>query len=486
MAIISLLILASGIALVALVGIPTVNRRIRTLLPTARSSGRMHYAWLIVAMLVVVQLVSQSIGMAAGIMVAPLSDPEGDFGWSIGIIGAGLAVYYLTGAVFSPVAGWLSDQYGTRKMMIAAGTMFLISMVLLGIINALWQFFLVFGVLLATTQSIAMVPLIAGINGWFKRRLGFAVGLLWAAGGLGAAAMAPGVAALLENVGWQATFWTVGVLGGGLIFLMVPFFRNRPSELGIEPYGTLEDDEPEIRWSKPMEKLRLKEFNAQIRSTKEFWDLPLIHSLGCAGHGIILIYSIPIAVEQGISLTGAALILSLINVFSIGSRFFTPIFAERFGGKPIMVAALSIQGLTVLILFGASESWAFYLFAALFGTGFGGEMSAYPVVNRQYFGSGPIGTFYGFEMMGALLGHAIATGLAGFVIIALDSFYPILLLSMGFSLVGVIVVLNLPPSDRSLIPDWEDSLPEEARSTTAVVRVEAAQAAALEPLAELD
>ena len=25
-----------------------------------------------------------------------------------------------------------------------------------------------------------------------------------------------------------------------------------------------------------------------------------------------------------------------------------------------------------------------------FGLGFGGEMSAYPVVNRQYFGTGPV------------------------------------------------------------------------------------------------
>jgi len=477
-----LLILASGVALLAFAGTPTVSRFIRELFPTAGSTGKLHYAWLIVAMLVGVQLVGQAIGMSAGIMVAPLNDPNGDFGWSIGIIGAALAVYYLTSAVFSPIAGWLADRYGTRKMMMAAGGLFMASMLLLGMITALWQFFLVFGVMLATTQSIVFVPLIAAVNGWFRRRLGLAVGLLWAAGGLGAAAMAPGVATLLENVGWQATFWTLGIVGGGMIFLMVPFFRNRPADMGIKPYGLREDDPPEVSWSKPMEKLRLRAFNQHIRKTNEFWNLPLIHGLGCAGHGIILIYSIPIAVEQGVSLTGAALILSLINVFSIASRFITPQVAERLGGKSSMVVALTIQGMTVLVLFWAQDVWSFYLFAALFGIGFGGEMSAYPVVNRQYFGSGPIGTFYGFEMMGALLGHAVATGLAGFVIVALDSFAPILYLSMAFSLVGVLVVLTLAPSDRVLIPDWEESLPEDARSTTYQGKVAAARAAALEPL----
>ena len=80
----------------------------------------------------------------------------------------------------------------------------------------------------------------------------------------------------------------------------------------------------------------------------------------------------------------------------------------------------------MLVLFWANDPWAFYLFAIPFGIGFGGEMSAYPVVNRQYFGSGPIGTFYGIEMMGALLGHAVATALAGFVIFVTGSFNPVL------------------------------------------------------------
>ena len=92
---------------------------------------------------------------------------------------------------------------------------------------------------------------------------------------------------------------------------------------------------------------------------------------------------------------------------SIGSRLLTPIVAERVGGKPIIAAALVIQSLTVPVLWWAHEPWMFYLFGSLFGIGFGGEMTAYLVVNRQYFGTGPTSTLYGWEMMGALLGHAV-------------------------------------------------------------------------------
>ena len=80
-----------------------------------------------------------------------------------------------------------------------------------------------------------------------------------------------------------------------------------------------------------------------------------------------------------------------------------------------MAAALVIQGLTVLVLWWAHDAWTFYLFGSLFGIGFGGEMSAYLVVNRQYFGRGRPAPCTAWEMMGAMLGHAVATGLAGLV-----------------------------------------------------------------------
>ncbi|GIS92864.1 MAG: hypothetical protein CM1200mP22_01010 [Dehalococcoidia bacterium] len=216
-----------------------------------------------------------------------------------------------------------------------------------------------------------------------------------------------------------------------------------------------------------------------MRKTKAFWNLPTIHGLGCAGHGIILIYSIPLAIEQGISLSTASFILAIISIFSIFGRFMSPILAERFGGKPIIMTALLVQGMTVLVLFWAQDAWTFYLFAALFGLGFGGEMTAYLVVNRQYFGTGPMATLYGFETMGALTGHATATVLGGLVIYATGSFYPALVMSMVFSLSGVLVVLNLESNKQILIPDWENALPAHAR-TIPLIPTESIQTTLLE------
>ena len=428
-----------------------------------RAPFGVHYGWIIIAILAVVQVVGSSISMAAGIMVPPLNDPEGEFGWSMGLIGAAIATYYLVGALFAPVSGWMGDRFGGRRMMLMAGSLYAVSMVLLGFVTHVWHFFLFFGLMLALTQSMAMVPLMAAASGWFHRRLGVGLGILWGAGGIGTAIVAPLIGYLIENVGWQATFWTIGIVGGGTILLLTPVFRNKPSDVGLLPYGALRNQPPPPARDRVMEALRLRVFNQHMRRTRAFWNLPLIHGMGCAGHGIVLVYSIPIAVERGVSLVDAAVILTLISLVSIPSRIITPILAERYGPKQVMTASLLIQGLTVFMLFWAQDLWAFYLFAALFGVGFGGEWTGYLVINRQYFGNGPMGSCYGWQMSGALLGHAFVTVVAGLVIYVTGSYVPVLILSIAGSMAGVLLILALEPTGRMLIPNWEESLPPEAR-----------------------
>jgi MFS family permease len=258
----------------------------------------------------------------------------------------------------------------------------------------------------------------------------------------------------------------IGLIGGAAMLAMVPFMRNRPADLGIEPYGARPGDTMSVRLAKGLEQLRVKTFNQHIRRTRPFWNLPLIHGLGCAGHGIILIYVAKYAIDSGVfhSLATAGIILAIISLVSIISRFGTPVLAEIYGTRRMMAVSLAVQGLTVpIIMFGPAEPWLFYLFAVTFGLGFGGEWTGYLIINRQYFGDGPMGTVYGWQTTGALMGHFVATSLAGLVMYTTGSYTAVLGLSMAYSLSGVVVIRLLDNNSQVLIPDWETELPDEAR-----------------------
>ena len=123
-----------------------------------------------------------------------------------------------------------------------------------------------------------------------------------------------------------------------------------------------------------------------------------------------------------------------------------------------MAGCFFLQVAPILLLLIAHDPWQFYLFAVLFGIGFGGEMSAFPIINRQYYGSGPIGTTYGYQMMGAGVGMAAGSLLGGFLRDITNGFDATMWLSFGMSLTGVISILILPPTQKELLPDWEDQL----------------------------
>ena len=426
----------------------------------------LHYAWVIVGVLALVQVIGLSINFASGVLVQPLADPQGEFGFSLGDIGLSISLYYLSAALLSPVAGWMGDRYGARRLMVMGALMYGTVLLAVGMVSEPWHLMLTFGFLRGTVQAIFMVPLMAVVSGWFRRRLGLGIGLLWAAGGIGPAIMSPLLAELVTNIGWTASFFSVGAVAGLFFLSMAILFRDRPSDLGLKPFGAMASD-PLYPRNTAVEELRARVFNRSTRRTKAFWNLPTIHALGCIGHGIILLLIVQMAVDRGIDFGTAAWTLSVISLVSIPSRILAPVLAERLGSRRIMAAALLIQGLSVAYLFSAQSAWEFLLFSAIFGVGFGGEWTAYLVINRQYFGNGPMGTVYGWQMSGAFLGHALISWVAGVIVDVTGSFNPVIALSMVASLGGVLAIVMLEPTSHTLIPDWEEELPPEARSVPA-------------------
>ena len=202
-------------------------------------------------------------------------------------------------------------------------------------------------------------------------------------------------------------------------------------------------------------------FIQQAQRTSAFWNLIGIHFWGCAGHAIIMALLVAIAEEKGVSKGAAAGLFVALSAVSTISRFGVPIVADRMGSKGAMAVCFFMQSAPIIILFFAHDAWMFYLFAVLFGIGFGGEMSAFPIINRQYYGSAPIGTAFGWQMMGAGIGMAAGVAMGSILRDLTGDFTATIAVSLVLSLVGVASILVLPTTSRQQLPNWEDALPQE-------------------------
>ena len=429
-------------------------------------AGRpVHYAWVIVAVGAVMRLFSSSFRSSSSILIPRLVD---SFGWSYGAVGLGFAIQWIVSGMFGPPAGWLGDRYGVRWTMRLGAVLFIVGMVLTGFMRELWQFYLFFGVILSAAMGIFQVPLTAAVTLWFRKHLGTGMGLLQSSQGIGPLVAVPVMLLIIQLFGGgidglRAAFWIPGIVGGAVILIMVRFFYNEPAQIGVRALGAPEDEPIKVVQTGEIARIRTKVFLKQAQRTGAFWNLIGIHFWGCAGHAIILVYLVAMAEDEGVSKGLAAGAFVTLSVTSTITRFAVPVIAERMGSKPAMAGCFFLQVAPIVLLFFAQDAWHFYLFAVLFGIGFGGEMSAFPIINRQYYGSGPIGTTYGYQMMGAGVGMAAGALIGGQLRDFTGNFDATMALSLGLSLVGVISIMVLPTTKKELLPDWEDQLPGDSQ-----------------------
>jgi MFS family permease len=410
-----------------------------------------HYAWLIVAISAVVQMVGAGLRAAFGVFIDPLVQ---EHGWSNSSIAIAFALSFIVTGFFSPFADRIAGKVGARKAMMLGSAIFLAGMIGTAYISSIWHLYLAYSVLLGIAQSLFLIPVLPAVTVWFRRSLGAGTGILWISWGLGPVAGIQIMSALINSYGWTTAFVTGGFGGTAIILLTMLWFRNSPEDAGKKPYGWREGDADTLNVEKASPQIKQK-YVHYIRSTNSFWNLINIHFLGCVGHAVILVMIVPMAIHEGLDANVAAGVLSTLAGVSLLTRLFSPILSDRVGSKWVMFVSYILQGVTVLLLLSADSTLAFYVFAVAFAIGYGGEGTIFPVINRQYYGQAPQGHTIGWQLFGANLGMALGGVMGAFSFDLTGSYATAIWLSAGFSLAGAVSIAILQPTRRLLIPDWD-------------------------------
>ena len=336
-----------------------------------------HHAWVIVAVASMICMITSPMRFAISMLIPYLQSPQG-FGWSYFSISIAFALQWLCTAIFSPLVGGLGDRYGVRRTLFLGAGLFIAGMLLTGSMTSLFEFYLYFGILLATSMTIFQVPLVTGVALWFRTHMGVAMGILQAVQGLGTVLAIPLVSVLFAHFGLAWTFWIPGLAGGVFLLLLIRLFHDEPAQLGLRPFGASPDMPIQRLHAGPVAQLRAKVFLRQAQRTGAFWNLIGIHFWGCVGHNSLLLFLPTIAIEQGLAPGLAAGVYAALNASSVLTRFAVPIVADLIGSKKVMVCCFSMQTFPILLLLFAQDAWAFFLFAILFGIGVGGRGADLP------------------------------------------------------------------------------------------------------------
>ena len=388
------------------------------------------YGYIVVAAALLIVIIAHGAQYTFGIFFKPILT---EFGWRRGATSGAFSLYLLLWGFLGIFVGKLNDSFGPRIVMIVCGFFLGLGYLLMSQISVIWQLYLFYGLIIAIGMSGAWVPLISTIPRWFVKRRGMMTGIVTSGSGIGTILLSLVASRLISDHGWRLSYIIVG--SGVLVLLMLAaqFLRRDPHQIGQLPYGVSEVEE---------ESLNLPPGGFSLREaihTSQFWMVCAVFF--CFGFNLytIMVHIVPHAIELGISPIIAANIIAVIGGVNTAGRIIIGSAGDRIGNKPPLITSFILMVAALLWVIVAKEVWMFYLFAIIFGFGYGGVAALMSPVPAELFGLRSLGVIVGVAMFSFTVGGAIGPVLAGSIFDITGSYQLTFLICAGVSVTGLIL-----------------------------------------------
>jgi MFS family permease len=308
---------------------------------------RLHPAWAVAAVTFVAILGAAGFRATPGVLILPLQQ---EFGWDRGLISVAIGVNLLFFGLTAPFAAALMERFGVRRtvacalFLISAGTALTTQMTRAWHLVALWGVVVGIG-----TGSMALVFGATVANRWFAKRRGLVLGILTAASATGQLVFLPLLAHLVNSAGWRAASWTVSLTSLTVVPLVLLFLRERPSDLGLLPYGATEEPPVVLRTRSPgAEAIYALRLSSRVPA---FWLLAGGFGIcGATTSGLVGTHFIPAAHDHGLPTTTAASLLALVGVFDIIGTIGSGWLTDRVDSRVLLWWYYALRGVSLLAL----------------------------------------------------------------------------------------------------------------------------------------
>ena len=401
------------------------------------------YGWVIVAAGTILLTMQAGIFYGFGVFFKPVA---ADFGWSRAVTSGVHSVLMLSHGAFAAPMGWLADRFGPAKVMVLSSFVMGLGLVLTSQINELWQFYLTYGVVVGIGLSGGL-PIATGTTArWFVRQRGLALGIVSAGVGLGTLIVLPMSERLITSFGWSQAYFILGITSWIVMTASALFLRRDPEGMGYQAYGmqgplTETNSEHTGRISHSVLDTGIS-LRAAIR-TRPLWLLFFTYFLFSFSVQMIMVHLVNYATDIGFTSLIAATLLSVVGIGSMLGRLIMGAASDRIGSGNALAICCLVLGISLLWLVFARELWMLYLFAAVFGFTYGGEIPQIAALVGKFFGLRSVATFVGVILIGLSIGGALGSLVGGRIFDLTQSYQIAFAIATVISFATLILVLML-------------------------------------------
>lgn len=346
---------------------------------------RFYYGYIVVGAAFLIMAISSGAIYSFSVFFAPL---QSEFEWSRAVTSGAFSSYVIIQGMLSMWTGKLNDRFGPRLILTTCSILFGCGFILMSRIDAVWQLYLLYGVLVAAGFSGAPVPLMSTVARWFRTRRGIMTGIVMAGTGIGTMVMPPFANWLIQTITWRSSFVVVGIMVIAVVMISAQFLRRDQSQLRRDTAATVAIP------GAPSATTSGVYFSKACR-TKQFWLL----ILALTGFGFtlqsVMVHVVIHAIGLGVASTTAATIMTAIGGMGVVGRVGVGALADRFGARRLLMLQFVLLALSLFWLTVARDAWSVLGFGFAFGFAYGGIVPLY---------SGIVADLFGLRAHGAILG----------------------------------------------------------------------------------
>ena len=409
-------------------------------------SGRVNYAWITLGVVFFAMLAGVGVRAAPGVLIVPLQQA---FGWDVSTISGAVSLNIILMGATGPFVTGLIQVAGLKRTMIGCLTILMAGTALSTFMNAPWQLFLTWGLMVGIGSGAGAVGFAGAIaNRWFIDRAGFAMGLLTSANAAGQLIFLPVLALLVQHFGWQG----VSVCLTAAIALVIPvvmlLLPESPASIGLPAYGgKAVDPIPAFTAGNPF----TVAFGALGRASKsmDFWLLCLTFGIcGFSTNGLINTHMIAYCADNGISQMNGASILAVIGVFSLIGSTASGWMCDRYSPRVLLFWFYGLRGLSLVIMpFTGFDSVSLSVFAVFYGLDWVATGPATFALTNEVFGRRDAPVIVSWIFAAHQVGGAVAAFGAG-AVRSLSGSYMMAFIASGLAcLMASMLVLRVTPCE---------------------------------------
>ena len=408
------------------------------------SSGTVHYAWVVLAVVFVAMLAGVGVRAAPGEMILPLQKA---FGWDVSTISGAISINIMLMGATAPFVTGLMQAIGLRRTMMGCLIILMLATGLSTFMTAAWQFYLTWGLMVGIGSGAGAVGLAGAVaNRWFARRNGFATGLLFAANAAGQLIFLPILAMMADSYGWRGVTIGVTVAIAAVIPVLWLLLPESPAAVGIPAFGATT---VEPLQHAPGGNMFSVAFGALRRASKsvDFWLLSVTFGIcGLSTNGLINTHMIAYCADFGIPTVQGAWILAVIGAFSLVGSACSGWLCDRYSPRVLLFWYYSLRGLSLVVMpFTSFDGISLSVFAVFYGLDWVATGPATFALTNEVFGRRDAPVIVSWIFASHQVGGAIAAFGAGAVRGVSGSYLLAFVASGVACLLASLLVLRITP-----------------------------------------